>query len=72
MKEFENAKRYSEEALKIRSNFLGEHMETALSLFDLAMVLKEKKELKAAKTYLEQCENMQKKVLDENNMDLHR
>ena len=69
---FEDAKKYSEEGLKIRRQFLGEHMETALSLYELALVLKENNELQAAKNNLEQCLAMQEKVLDEKNKDLER
>ena len=69
---FEDAKKCSEEGLKIRSEFLGEHMETALSLYEVALVLKENNELQAAKTNLEQCLAMQEKVLDEKNKDLER
>ena len=67
-----NAKRYAEEALKIRLEMLKEHIDTAKSLFDLAMVHKEKGEFKETKAYLEQCEAMQMKVLDDNMKDLER
>ena len=69
---FEDAKKCSVEGLKIRREFLGEHMETALSLYEVALVLKENNELQAAKTKLEQCLAMQEKVLDEKNKDLKR
>ena len=69
---FEDAKKCSEEGLKIRSEFLGEHMETALSLYEVALVLKETNELQAAKTNLLECLAMQEKVLDEENKDLER
>ena len=69
---FEDAKKCSVEGLKIRREFLGEHMETALSLYEVALVLKENNELQAAKTKLEQCLAMQEKVLDEKNKDLER
>ena len=72
LKEFEDAKKCSEEALKIRRVFLREHTETALSLYEVAMVLKETNELQAAKTNLEQCLVMQEKVLDAKNKDLER
>ena len=72
LEEFEDAKRCSEEALKIRRVFLQEHTETALSLFEVAMVLKETNKLQAAKTNFEQCLAMQEKVLDENHKDLER
>ena len=69
---FEDAKKCSEEGLKIRREFLGEHLETALSLYEVALVLKESNELKASKNNLEQCLAMQEKVLDEKNKDLER
>lgn len=69
---FEDAKKCSVESLKIRREFLGEHMETALSLYEVALVLKEKNELQAAKTNLQECLAMQEKVLDEENKDLER
>ena len=72
LEEFEDAKKCSEEALKIRRDFLREHMETALSLFEVAMVFKETNKLQVAKTYFEQCLAMQKKVLDEKHKDLER
>ena len=72
LKEFEDAKKCSKEALKIRQNFLREHTETALSLFEVALVLKETNELKAAKTTFEDCLAMQEKVLDKKNKDLER
>ena len=72
LEEFEDAKKCSEEALKIRRDFLREHMETALSLFEVAMVLKETNKLQVAKTYFEECLAMQKKVLDEKHKDLER
>ena len=40
--EFDQAKPYSEHALKIRRKLLNDHMDTAKSLFDLGMVHKEK------------------------------
>ena len=69
---FEDAKKCSEKGLKIRRKFLGEHMETALSLYEVALVLKETNELQAAKTNLQECLAMQEKVLDEENKDLER
>ena len=68
----EDAKEGSEEGLKIRREFLGEHMETALSLYKVELVLKEKNELQTAKTNLQECLAMQEKVLDEENKDLER
>ena len=72
LEEFEDAKKCSEEALKIRRIFLREHTETALSLFEVAMVLKETNQLQAAKTNFEQCLAIQEKVLDEKHKDLER
>ena len=72
LKQFQDAKKCSEEALKIRRNFLREHMETALSLFEVAMVLKDMNELQAAKTNFQRCLTMQEKVLDEKHKDLER
>lgn len=37
---FQDAQRCSQEGLKIRNEVLGEHMETALSLYEVALVLK--------------------------------
>ena len=68
----EDAKKSSEEGLKIRREFLGEHMETALSLYEVELVLKEKNELQTAKTNLQECLAIQEKVLDEENKDLER
>ena len=68
----EDAKKSSEEGLKIRREFLGKHMETALSLYEVELVLKEKNELQTAKTNLQECLAIQEKVLDEENKDLER
>ena len=59
------AEQYSKKALKIRLELLKDHRDTAKSLFDLAMVHKMKEEFKPAEEYLERCEAMQKKILDE-------
>ena len=72
LKKFDDALKCALEALKIRRGFLGEHMETALSLFEVALVLKETGKLEGAKRYLEKCLVIQKKVLDEKNTDLER
>ncbi|CAH3188861.1 unnamed protein product [Porites lobata] len=50
--EFDQAKPYSEHALKIRRKLLNDHMDTAKSLFDLGMVHKKKGGLQQAITYL--------------------
>ena len=60
------------EALKIRSELLKDHRDTAKSLFDLGMVHKKKQEFAEARNYLEESEAMQKKVLDDNVKDLKR
>ena len=70
--EFDQAKPYSEHALKIRRKLLNDHMDTAKSLFDLGMVHKEKGEFQQALTYLEQSKNMQEKVQEDNLKDLQR
>ena len=70
--EYNVVQRYSKEALEIRLKLLKDHRDTAKSLFDLAMVHKMKEEFKPAEEYLERCEAMQKKILDDENNDLTR
>ena len=70
--EYNTAELYSKEALEIRLELLKDHRDTAKSLFDLAMVHKMKEEFKPAEEYLERCEAMQKKILDDENNDLTR
>ena len=70
--EFDQAKPYSEHALKIRRKLLNDHMDTAKSLFDLGMVHKEKGDFHQASTYLEQSKNMQERLLEDNLEDLQR
>ena len=70
--EFDQAKPYSEHALKIRRKLLNDHIDTAKSLFDLGMVHKEQGDFQQAITYLEQSKNMQEKVLEDNLKDLQR
>ncbi|XP_068689651.1 uncharacterized protein [Montipora foliosa] len=65
LREIEAAERYVREALEIRLNLLDVHIDTCKSLFDLAMVLKEKGEFQEAETYLEICKAMQEKVADD-------
>ncbi|XP_068740174.1 uncharacterized protein [Montipora capricornis] len=65
LREIEAAERYVREALEIRLNLLDVHSDTCKSLFDLAMVLKEKREFQEAKTNLEKCKAMQEKVADD-------
>ena len=57
--EFDQAKPYSEHALKIRRKLLNDNMDTANSLFDLGIVHKKKGEIQQAISYLEQSMNMQ-------------
>ena len=70
--EYNTAELYSKEALEIRLELLKDHRDTAKSLFDLAMVHKMKEEFKPAEEYLERCEAMQKKILDDESNDLTR
>ena len=67
LEKYNDAERYSKDALEIRLELLKDHRDTAKSLFDLAMVHKMKEELGPAKDCLERCEAMQKKILDEGN-----
>ncbi|KAJ7384486.1 hypothetical protein OS493_021115 [Desmophyllum pertusum] len=62
--EYDSAKQYSMDALKIRLELLKDHYDTAKSLFDLGMVHKKKEEFEEAKVNLEKCVDMQMKVLD--------
>ena len=50
--EFDQAKRYSVHALKIRRKLLNDHTDTAKSLFDLGMVHKEQGDFQQAINYL--------------------
>ncbi|KAJ7384484.1 hypothetical protein OS493_021113 [Desmophyllum pertusum] len=70
--EYDNAKQYSEAALKIRLELLKDHYDTAKSLFDLGMVHKKKEEFEEAKVNLEKCVDMQMKVLDVDCNDIKR
>lgn len=70
--QYENAKQYSDEALRMRQELLKDHRDTAKSLFDLGMVQKERGELQKAKECLELSQTMQEKVLDDNIRDLQR
>ena len=72
LKKFDQAKPYSEDALKIRRKLLNDHIDTAKSLLDLGLVHKEKGDFQQAITYLEQSKNMQEKVLEDNLKDLQR
>ena len=69
---YNTAELYSKDVLEIRLELLKDHRDTAKSLFDLAMVHKMKEEFKPAEEYLERCEAMQKKILDDENNDLTR
>ena len=70
--EYDKAKRYSEEALRMRRDLLKDHRDTAKSLFDLGMVHKERQEFQEARDCFEMSMEMQKKVLDDNIRDLRR
>jgi len=72
LREYDKAKQYSDEALRMRLELLKDHRDTAKSLFDLGMVHKERGELQQAKEYLERCQTIQEKVLDDNMRDLQR
>ena len=61
----EAAEQYVREALEIRLKLLGVHRDTAKSLFDLGMVLKEKRDFQQAKTYLRRCKEMQEKLAND-------
>ncbi|XP_068739696.1 uncharacterized protein [Montipora capricornis] len=61
----EAAEQYVREALEIRLKLLGVHRDTAKSLFDLGMVLKEKRDFQQAKTYLKRCKEMQEKLAND-------
>ncbi|XP_068740139.1 uncharacterized protein [Montipora capricornis] len=65
LREIEAAERYVREALEIRLNLLDVHRDTCKSLFDLGMVLKEKREFQEAKTNLEKCKAMQEKLAND-------
>ncbi|XP_068693403.1 uncharacterized protein [Montipora foliosa] len=65
LREIEPAERYVREAVEIRLNLLDVHRDTCKSLFDLGMVLKEKREFQEAKTNLEKCKAMQEKVVND-------
>lgn len=67
---YNDAERCSKEALEIRQELLKDHRDTAKSLFDLGKTHKMKEEFERARSYLERCEDMQKKILDENDDDL--
>ena len=70
--QYQKAKQYSDEALKMRLELLKDHRDTAKSLFDLGMVHKEIRDLQRAKEYLEKSQDMQKRVQDDNIKDLQR
>ena len=69
---YDKAKQYSEDALKMRRELLKDHRDTAKSLFDLGMVHKERREFRDARDCFEKSMEMQKKVLDDNINDLQR
>ena len=70
--QYDKAKQYSNEALRMRQELLKDHRDTAKSLFDLGMVHKEKGELQKAKECLERSQTIQEKMLDDNVRDLQR
>ena len=70
--QYDRAKQYSNEALRMRQELLQDHRDTAKSLFDLGMVHKEKGELQEAKECFERSQTIQERVLDDNIRDLQR
>ena len=72
LRQYDKAKQYSKEALRMRQELLQDHRDTAKSLFDLGKGLKEKGELHKAKECFERSQNMQERVLDDNIRDLQR
>ena len=72
LRQYDKAKQYSDEALKMRLELLKDHRDTAKSLFDLGMVHKEKGDLQRAKECFERSQAMQKRVQDDNIKDLKR
>ena len=72
LRQYDKAKPYSDEALRMRLELLKDHRDTAKSLFDLGMVHKEIGEFQRAKECLERSQAMQKRVLDDNIKDLQR
>jgi len=70
--QYDKAKQYSDEALRIREELLKDHRDTAKSLFDLGMVHKAMGELQKAKKCLERSQTIQEMVLDDNIKDLQR
>ena len=70
--QYDKAKQYSDEALRMREELLKDHRDTAKSLFDLGMVQKERGELQEAKECLERSQTIQERVLDDNTKDLQR
>ena len=67
--EFEVAEEYAEQALKIRLELLADHWDTTKSLFDLGMALKANGKFREARGFLEQCQTMQKKVVNDNTLE---
>ena len=72
LRKYDKAKKYSDDALRMRLALLKDHRDTAKSLFDLGMVHKESGEFQQAKEYFERCQTIQEKVLDDNIRDLQR
>ena len=67
--EFKAAEEYAKEALDIRRELLAEHRDTVKSLFDLGMALKVNGKFREAKDFLEQCKNMQEKVVNDKTLE---
>ena len=72
LRQYDRAKQYSDEALRMRLELLKDHRDTAKSLFDLGLVHKERGDLQKAKEYLKRSQAMQKRILDDNVKDLLR
>ena len=69
---YDEAYKYSIEALRMRENLLQDHRDTAKSMFDLGMVHKENGKLYKAKKSFERSQTIQEKLLDDNVKDLQR
>ena len=69
MGEFEASEEYAEQALGIRLELLADHWDTTKSLFDLGVALKANGKFREARGFLEQCQTMQKKVVNDNTLE---
>ena len=72
LRQYDKAKQYSKEALRMRQELLQDHRDTAKSMFDLGMVHKENGKLYKAKKSFEKSQTIQEKLLDDNIKDLQR